>query len=162
MARTLLKPRWTIEDGDRVALLRTRAEHLPPPGSRDFGAAFARFGAAKVVLLGEATHGSSEFYRARAAISRELIEHHGFTIVAAEADWPDAARIDRYIRHLQPEPAEEEIFARFPTWMWRNAEFRDFVEWLRAYNETRSPEAGVDLRGLEFYSRNASIAAVLR
>ena len=163
MARTsILKPRWTPEDGDRVAVLRETAEHLPTPDSRDFGPMFARFGSAKVALLGEATHGTSEFYRARASISRELIEHHGFTIVAAEADWPDAARIDRYIRHFPAEKGEEEIFARFPTWMWRNEEFRDFVEWLRAFNAPIAPDARVEFRGLDVYSLNASINAVLR
>src|SRR5438045_1255086 len=85
--------------------LRHHGINLPPPQeAAAFGAAFARFGEARVVLLGEATHGSAEFYQARAAITRHLIEHHGFTIVAVEADWPDAARIDRYVRHHQPKP----------------------------------------------------------
>ena len=74
------------------------------------------------MLLGEASHGTSEFYRARAAITRRLIERHGFTIVAVEADWPDAAAVDRYVRH-RPRPAgAEPPFQRFPTWMWRNTE----------------------------------------
>src|SRR4051794_36496540 len=78
-------------------------EALPAPErAEEFGAFFDRFADAKVVLLGEATHGTSEFYRARAAITRRLIERHGFTIVAVEADWPDAARIDAYVRHHAP------------------------------------------------------------
>jgi erythromycin esterase-like protein len=162
MARTsFLEPRWTAADGDRVAVLSEHAEHLAPPDSRDFAAPFARFGDATLVLLGEATHGTSEFYRARAAISRELIEHRGFTVVAAEADWPDAARIDRYVRGIPGEPPAEELFGRFPTWMWRNEEFRDFVEWLRAYNQPLAPDARVEFRGLDVYSLNASMAAVL-
>src|SRR5207249_1550721 len=104
---------------------------------------FRRFGDAKVVLLGEATHGTSEFYKARAAISRILIERHGFSIVAVEADWPDAARIDRFVRHRRPEPSEEQAFARFPTWMWRNIEVHDFVGWLREHNEQLAPEVRV-------------------
>ena len=79
-----------------------------------------RIGDARVVLLGEATHGTAEFYRMRARITRELIGRHGFGIVAVEADWPDAARIDRYVRHLAPAAAPWQPFARFPTWMWRN------------------------------------------
>ena len=83
-----------------IDALRHHAEPLPPPERADeFGAFFDRFGDARVVLLGEATHGTSEFYRARAAITRRLIVHHGFNIVAVEADWPDAARIDDYVRH---------------------------------------------------------------
>jgi len=162
MVRVAPKPRWTAEDGERLELLRQNGEALAPPESRDFAVPFSRFGAAQLVLLGEATHGTSEFYRARAAISRQLIEKHGFTIVAAEADWPDAARIDRYIRHRPPEPSKEEIFARFPTWMWRNQEFREFVDWMRDFNEHRVEQDRVEFRGLDVYSLNASIAAVLR
>jgi hypothetical protein len=80
-------------------LIREAAEPLPEPDDPAFGAMFDRFAKARVVLLGEATHGTSEFYRARAQITRRLIERHGFNIVAIEADWPDAARIDRYVRH---------------------------------------------------------------
>ncbi len=82
-----------------VAALREAAEPLPDPADATaFGAHFDRFGDARIVLLGEATHGSAEFYRARAAITRRLVERHGFTIVAVEADWPDAYRVNRYVR----------------------------------------------------------------
>jgi erythromycin esterase-like protein len=145
-----------------VGLVRLAAEPLPVPERiEEFGALFDRFGEAKVVLLGEATHGTSEFYRARAAITRRLIEKHGFTIVAVEADWPDAARIDRYVRHREPEPTREQAFARFPTWMWRNIEVRDFVEWLRLQNQGHTPDRRVEFRGLDVYSLDRSIAAVL-
>ena len=80
------------------------------------------------MLLGEASHGTSEFYRARAAITRRLIEQHGFTIVAVEADWPDAAAVDRYVRHRPAAAGAEPPFQRFPTWMWRNTEVAAFVE----------------------------------
>jgi erythromycin esterase-like protein len=156
------KTKWSNDDGDRVAVLRESGEALPPPESRDFGLAFDRYGSARLVLLGEATHGTSEFYRARAAITRQLIEKHGFRIVAVEADWPDAARIDRYVRHLSPEPSREQAFARFPTWMWRNQEVREFVDWLREYNEPLPREARVEFRGLDVYSLGASMDAVLR
>jgi len=149
------------DTADLVGLVRHHGEPLPPPDAREFGPAFDRFGAAEVVLLGEATHGTSEFYRARAAITRRLIEQHGFNIVAVEADWPDAARLDRYVRLKPDQPSEEQAFARFPTWMWRNVEVRDFIDWLRVHN-TGLPEATrVEFRGLDIYSLRASIASVL-
>jgi len=149
-------------DNEIVASLSKAAIDLPPPERADeFGAYFVRCGDASVVLLGEATHGTSEFYRARAAISRHLIRNHGFNIIAVEADWPDAARLDRYVRHRDPEPSEEEAFARFPTWMWRNQEVLEFVEWLRQENASRSEVRQVEIRGLDVYSMHTSIGAVL-
>ncbi len=141
--------------------LRAAGEHLPAPEREGFGAFFDRFGDAKVVLLGEATHGTSEFYRARAAITQRLVEQHGFTIVAVEADWPDAASIDRYVRHRPAEPAREQPFARFPTWMWRNLEVREFTARLREHNRSRPMAHQVEFRGLDVYSLSNSIAAVL-
>jgi erythromycin esterase-like protein len=144
-----------------VAAIRAAAQPLPSPDDAEaFGAAFDRFGSAKVVLLGEATHGTSEFYRARAAITRRLIEQHGFTIVAAEADWPDASHIDQSVRR-RPGPKDGAPFERFPTWMWRNLEFATFTAWLRTYNDEQPPEAHVEFRGLDLYSLNSSISAVL-
>ena len=138
------------------------AQDLPAPElAEEFGAAFATFGEARVVLLGEATHGTSEFYRARAAITRHLIRNYGFNIVAAEADWPDAARLDRYVRHRAPEPSRTRAFERFPSWMWRNEEVLDFIEWLRAENAMRRESGRVEFRGLDVYSLRESIAAVL-
>lgn len=145
-----------------AALLRRFAEPLPSPLQREeFGAFFDRFGDAQVVLLGEATHGSAEFYQARAAITQRLIEHHGFTVVAVEADWPDAARIDGYVRHHTARPRRGESFVRFPTWMWRNLEVLEFADWLRGYNEARSDYAKASFHGLDVYSLSESIHAVL-
>lgn len=142
--------------------VRAASRRLPALEDHDaFGALFDAYADAKVVLLGEATHGTSEFYRARAAITRRLIERHGFTIVAVEADWPDAARIDAYVRHRDPEPAREEAFSRFPTWMWRNMEVRNFTHWMRAHNERLPMERRAEFRGLDVYSLNGSIDAVL-
>ncbi len=149
-------------DAGAIAMLRDAAEDLPPPEQAEkFGATFDRYGDAKVVLLGEATHGTSEFYRARAAITRHLIRHHGFNVVAVEADWPDAARIDRYVRHRDPVPSREAAFARFPSWMWRNVEVLEFAEWLRHDNARKDEVHRVEFRGLDIYSLGASIAAVL-
>jgi erythromycin esterase-like protein len=142
--------------------LRRHAEPLPSPDEHErFGQMFDRFGDARVVLLGEATHGTSEFYRARAAITRRLIERHGFTVVAVEADWPDAARIDGYVRHHQPRPRRGESFVRFPTWMWRNAEVLEFADWLRGHNEGLPERAKASFHGLDVYSLSESIHAVL-
>jgi erythromycin esterase-like protein len=142
--------------------LRAHSEPIPAPERvDDFGPYFDRFGDAHLVLLGEATHGTAEFYRARAAISRHLIRTHGFAFVAVEADWPDAAHIDRYVRHDAPAAAGAEPFARFPTWMWRNNEVMGFVDWLRAYNEPLAPERRVSFHGLDIYSMGVSVEAVL-
>lgn len=147
---------------DLAVTLRRYAEPLPSPADIDaFGAHFDRFGDASVVLLGEATHGTSEFYRARAAITRRLITEHGFTVVALEADWPDAARIDNYVRHHAARPQRGDPFTRFPTWMWRNAEMLELADWLRGYNEQQPAEAQVSVHGLDVYSLGESIHAVL-
>ncbi|MEA2937218.1 MAG: hypothetical protein QOC56_722, partial [Alphaproteobacteria bacterium] len=142
-------------------LIRDAAEPLRPLDHPDFGRRFDRFADARVVLLGEASHGTSEFYRARAAITRHLIERHGFTIVAVEADWPDAAAIDRYVRHKARRADTEPAFRRFPTWMWRNVEVSGFIEWLRAHNKGRAPERRAGFFGLDIYNMNASIRAVI-
>ncbi len=147
--------------GTPAALLRAAAERLPDVDDDAFGELFDRFGQARVVLLGEATHGTSEFYRARAAITRRLIERHGFNLVAVEADWPDAATIDRYVRHKAAHVARTPAFRRFPTWMWRNAEVRDFVDWMRAHNEPLAVERRAGFFGLDIYNMNASIRAVI-
>ena len=122
----------------------------------------ARIGDAMVVLLGEATHGTSEFYRMRDRISRELITKKGFQFVAIEGDWPDAARIDHYVRHLEYRPSEWMVFARFPEWMWRNNEVRAFVDWLRTHNAALQPTDRTAFHGLDLYSLYDSIRAVLK
>src|SRR5690606_26035592 len=110
------------------------AEDLPPIDDPAFAAMFDRFGGRRVVLLGESSHGTSEFYRARAAITKRLIENHGFTFVAVEADWPDAAYLNRLVRGEEPAPQAPPPFRRFPTWMWRNTDVAAFAGWLRAHN----------------------------
>ena len=151
----------TGQDGRIAAMIARDAEPLPNIDDPAFGRMFDRFGDARLVLLGEASHGTSEFYRARAAITRRLIEEHGFNMVAVEADWPDAATIDRHVRHKPARAEGEPPFTRFPTWMWRNAEFDGFVRWLRRHNEVLAPEARVSFHGLDLYNLNASIRAVI-
>jgi protein-L-isoaspartate(D-aspartate) O-methyltransferase len=143
-------------------LIRAAAEPLPDPDDAEaFGACFDRFADARVVLLGEASHGTSEFYRARAALSRRLIERHGFNIVAVEADWPDAATVDRYVRHRPPREGEERAFERFPTWMWRNAEVDAFIRWLHRHNAEQADGTMTGFYGLDLYNLGGSIRAVI-
>jgi len=137
------------------------AEPLPEFDDPAFGAMFDRFADRRVVLLGEASHGTSEFYRARAAITRHLIEHHGFTILAVETDWPDAAAVDRHVRHLPARADAEPPFQRFPTWMWRNTDVAAFIDWLRTHNATLEHPRKAGFYGLDIYNMNGSIAAVL-
>jgi erythromycin esterase-like protein len=144
-----------------IDFLRQAGDHLPAPEQEDFGSYFDRFGHARLVMLGEATHGTSEFYRARAAITRRLIEQHGFNIVAVEADWPDAAVLDHVVRQPPSEPPHERPFERFPTWMWRNLEVKHFIDYLRIHNDARTADRKVEFRGLDVYSLNSSIAAVI-
>ncbi|MBB5130863.1 erythromycin esterase-like protein [Thermocatellispora tengchongensis] len=126
---------------------------------------FELVGDARFVLIGEATHGTHEFYAARAAMTRRLIDGLGFDAVALEADWPDAYRVNRYVRGEEGDTDAEEAlrgFRRFPTWMWRNAAMLDFTGWLRARNDRADREedkAGV--YGLDLYSLHRSIGAVI-
>jgi protein-L-isoaspartate(D-aspartate) O-methyltransferase len=144
-----------------TGLLWEAAERLPDLDDPAFGRLCDRFAQARVVLLGEATHGTAEFYRARAAITRALIERHGFGIVAVEADWPDAAAVDRHVRHKTPLADAAPAFRRFPTWMWRNVEVHDFVEWMRAHNAALEPAHRAGFFGLDLYNMSASMRAVI-
>jgi len=147
--------------GDIPSLLATAMDPLPAIDDPAFGRLYDRFADARVVLLGEASHGTSEFYRARAAITRRLVEEHGFRIVAVEADWPDAAVIDREVRGLPRRPSGPPPFQRFPAWMWRNLEVAGFVGWLRDWNLRQAPDDRVRFSGLDLYSLNGSIRAVV-
>ena len=120
-----------------------------------------RIGNSRVVLIGEASHGTSEFYRMRARITQHLIEKKGFDIVAVEADWPDASRIDHYVRHREVSPSEWTAFARFPTWMWRNDETREFVDWLRSRNLPLPRQKRTAFYGLDLYSLYTSASEVI-
>jgi protein-L-isoaspartate(D-aspartate) O-methyltransferase len=143
-------------------LLRESGERIDDIDSVPLDSLLERIGSSRVVLLGEATHGSSEFYRMRARITRELVLRHGFRMVAVEADWPDAAVINRHIRHLPPGARRFSPFSRFPTWMWRNAETLELVEWMREYNRlTRDPERKLSFHGLDLYSLYTSAAEVI-
>src|SRR5438132_11144123 len=132
---------------------------------RDYDPLLKLIGNAHFCLLGEATHGTHEFYRERAEITKRLIREKDFTAIAVEADWPDAFRVNRYVRGLSDDRSADEAlsgFKRFPTWMWRNTVVVDFVEWLRDYNSSLpSGATKVGFYGLDLYSLYTSIEAVL-
>jgi protein-L-isoaspartate(D-aspartate) O-methyltransferase len=130
--------------------------------SADLGPLLKRIGEAKLVLIGEASHGTSEFYKMRSRITSELIAKKNFKLVAIEGDWPDAARIDHYVRHFDYPPSEWTAFARFPTWMWRNNEMRVFIDWLRLHNAGIAHDERVAFHGLDLYSLYSSIRSILK
>src|SRR5271169_2349546 len=150
------------DEGEIVNAIAAFSEPFNSIGGAELDALLERIGDAKIVLLGEATHGTSEFYRMRERISQELIARKGFRFVAIEGDWPDVARLDHYVRHFEYPPSEWTAFARFPTWMWRNNEVRSFVDWLHAHNDERAPSERVAIYGLDLYSLYTSIGSVLR
>ncbi|HUI13990.1 MAG TPA: protein-L-isoaspartate(D-aspartate) O-methyltransferase [Xanthobacteraceae bacterium] len=154
-------PSGAVTEQKLVERIADAAEPFGAIETVDLGPLLERVGDARIVLLGEATHGTSEFYRMRERISSELIVKKGFRFIAIEGDWPDAARVDHYVRHLEYPPAEWTAFARFPTWMWRNNEVRDFIDWLRGHNAATRQQARVAFHGLDLYSLYVSIRAVL-
>ena len=155
------RPTVKTAEGTLTKAIAASCEKFGAIDSVELEPLLRRIGDARVVLLGEATHGTSEFYRMRERISRELIERKGFSFIAIEGDWPDAARIDHYVRHAETPPSEWTAFARFPTWMWRNQEVRDFVGWLRARNADVEAGQRVAFHGLDLYSLHNSIRSVL-
>lgn len=155
-----LLPIYSDED-ILIRELADAAESFSSIEAADLNPLMDRIGSARIVLLGEATHGTSEFYRMRERITRDLIIKKGFRFIAIEADWPDAARVDHYVRHFQYPPSEWTAFARFPMWMWRNTEVHDFVSWLRKHNGTVERNERVAFHGLDLYSLYDSIQSVL-
>jgi erythromycin esterase-like protein len=131
----------------------------------DYDALLRRAAGTRFVLLGEASHGTREFYRERAEITKRLIAEEGFTAVAAEADWPDAYRLNLFVRGASGDESPEEAlgdFRRFPAWMWRNTEVASFLAWLREWNDAlpaAAPKAG--FYGLDLYSLHTSMEAVV-
>lgn len=155
-----------------VDSIRSSAQRLPEIKDPSFASHFDKLVSnARVVCLGEASHGTSEFYQARAQMTKRLVEKYGFNIVAVEADWPDAASYDQYVRpaprgkaHRTTQVAERP-FSRFPRWMWRNEDVLEFVEWLRGWNLSDERESErkkqTGFYGLDLYSMNSSIRAVI-
>jgi erythromycin esterase-like protein/predicted phosphoribosyltransferase len=159
------RPTRTHEEGqEEVATLRSVLVPLDK-GILDRQAFFDLVGNAHFVLLGEASHGTHEFYEARARMTRWLIEDKGFCAVAAEADWPDAYRVNRFVRRQSDDATAEEAlrgFERFPTWMWRNTVVLDFVGWLREHNDRVTDErVRAGFYGLDLYSLYRSMQEVI-
>jgi erythromycin esterase-like protein/predicted phosphoribosyltransferase len=171
-----LLSRRNVPDNSRVtemptadsALIKALSETAYPlaGSARDYDPLVGRIGEARFALLGEASHGTHEFYCERAEITKRLITEKNFVAVAVEADWPDAYRLNRYVRGASDDiDAVEALadFRRFPTWMWRNKVVVEFIEWLRAYNDALPQGAEkVGFYGLDLYSLHASMKAVLR
>ena len=161
MAATLTLP---LGEGEVLAALRREAHPLSGD-RRDYDRLLSLIGEARIVLLGEASHGTHEFYSERIRITKRLITELGFTAVAIEGDWPDAHRVSRFLAGDRTDADAERAlggFRRFPTWMWRNADVLDFVGWLRDHNLSRHPTARkVGFYGLDLYSLGASMEAVI-
>ena len=151
-----------------AALIETVREtaHRLTGAALDYDPLMDLIGDARFVLLGEASHGTHGFYHERALITQRLIEEKGFTAVAAEADWPDAYRVNRYVRGSSEDAFAVDAlagFRRFPTWMWRNTDVVEFVEWLRERNDALPAGAvAAGFYGLDLYSLHASMEAVIQ
>jgi erythromycin esterase-like protein len=158
-----------FDDDDKAAspilLDGIRTAALPLTGApSDLDALMEGIGDARFVLLGEATHGTHEFYWARAMLTRRLISEHGFAALAVEADWPDAQRVNAWVHGESDDKEAEDAFGnfeRFPRWMWRNAEVLELARWLRAHNATLPREQRAGFYGLDLYSLHASMRAVV-
>jgi erythromycin esterase-like protein len=132
--------------------------------STDVDVLLERMTDARFALIGEASHGTHEFYRERAEITKRLIAKHGYTVIAAEADWPDAYRVNLFVLGESDDDAEEALrdFRRFPSWMWRNRDVLEFVTWLREWNDALpSDQHKVGFYGLDLYSLHTSMGAVV-
>jgi erythromycin esterase-like protein len=153
-----------IDGGTAIDVIRRAA--IPFTGSdHELDGLIEMIGDARLALIGEASHGTHEFYRLRFDLTKRLIEERGFTAVAVEADWPDAYRVNTYVLGSGEDRSAEEAlsgFRRFPAWMWRNEVVVEFAEWLREHNAGLSGDAiAAGFYGIDLYSLNASIEAVI-
>jgi len=155
----------SLESRASVSSLMSKSAIPLSGGAGDYDALMKLVGDARFVLLGEATHGTHEFYRESARITRRLVEEKGFDAVVLEADWPDAYRVNEYVHGRGKDAKAEQSlsgFTRFPLWMWRNTDFRDLVAWTRSHNDARPPTAGkVGIYGMDVYSLTDSADAVI-
>lgn len=156
--------RATNLDAHARDALREAAQPLVG-GERDHDGLMTLIGEARFVLIGEASHGTHEFYRERARLTQRLIAEKGFHAVAIEGDWPDAYHVNRYVRGLSDDASAEAAlagFRRFPAWMWRNTVVTEFADWLREFNDTRSQADKAGFYGMDLYSLHSSMSAVLQ
>src|SRR5437879_6140886 len=162
----MVRRRFHSEDAaPRELMAQVRAMSGPLRSPRDLDPLLKRIGAARFVLLGEASHGTAEFYTWRTALSRRLIEEHGFSFVAVEGDWPDCYRVNRYVKgYPDAGPAARDVlhaFERWPTWMWANEEIVAFAEWLHDRNRGRPEGDRAGFYGLDVYSLWDSLYQVM-
>ena len=136
----------------------------PLENSKDLDPLIDRIGNSRYVLLGEASHGTHEYYTWRTEISKRLIQEKGFSLVAVEGDWPDCFKINRWIKGQEDSPVQEVLqsFNRWPTWMWANWEIAAFAEWLKKYNHLRSYEDRIGFYGLDVYSLWESMETIVK
>lgn len=150
---------------EQIATQLQQTVHPFQGNPHDYDDLMAAIGNARFVLLGEASHGTHEFYQARALISQRLVAEKGFHAVAVEADWPDAYRVNCYVKGISHDADSNQAlsgFKRFPTWMWRNRDVATFVDWLKDYNSDQKGDGHkVGFYGLDLYSLHASVEAVL-
>ena len=154
-----------MRDSQDAILTAVRQAARPANGTtEDYDWIVDRARHARVVLIGEASHGTHEFYDVRARITRRLVDELGFDAVAVEADWPDAYRVNRYVRGEEEGNAEQALrgFVRFPQWMWRNDVVVEFVNWLRERNAKVGTTRRAGFYGIDLYSLHTSIEEVLR
>ena len=147
-----------------VGRVRDAARLFPTNDEAAYDALLEKIGDARFVLIGEASHGTHEFYAERAGITRRLIAERGFAAVAAEADWPDAYCVNRFVRGLGSDRTSHDAlasFERFPQWMWRNTVVVEFADWLRAHNAGADPAHQAGFYGVDLYSLHESVDAVL-
>jgi protein-L-isoaspartate(D-aspartate) O-methyltransferase len=159
---TAIRPAGKKTEASLSELIYKSSEHFASIDHVNLDNLLERIGDSRLVLLGEASHGTAEFYEMRARITQKLIEKKGFTIVAVEAVWPDAAHIDHYIHGTALDPLlESKPFSRFPTWMWANHSVHEFARWLKTHNSVRSLDKQVGFYGLDLYSLYSSMEVVL-
>jgi len=164
--RTIRSAAMPVSETETALLdkIRSNAHVFSGHEDADFAPIMDLIGDAHFVLIGEASHGTHEFYRIRAALTRKLIREKGFTAVAVEADWPDAYRVNRYVRHESSDKDANEAlqdFQRFPRWMWRNTVVTNFIDWMHAHNAGLPPEQRAGFYGLDLYSLFQSMSDVL-
>lgn len=153
------------DDAEAAVLHEIRSLARPLSRVGDLDPLVERLGPARFVCLGEASHGTSDYYRWRADLSRRLIEEHGFTWIGVEGDWPDCWRINRWVRGHDDQALDArgllEGFERWPTWMWANREVADFLDWLHGWNLARPARDRVGFYGLDVYSLWDSLRAIM-
>ncbi|MER2089307.1 MAG: erythromycin esterase family protein [Sporosarcina sp.] len=162
----------SYDEGNEVIQLEFTLEEavvnyaLPISSDDDFASLLEAIGDAKIVLLGEASHGTSEFYTVRAKLSKMLIEQKGFSAIAVEGDWPSAQHVNRFIKgHGHQRETGREVlkaFERWPTWMWANEEIAEFIDWLKKYNDYKDSDQKVGFYGIDIYSLWESMEEIIR